>query len=181
VTEHPDAPAGKATKYARVERERRFLLRDAPEETPTRRVLIEDRYLRGTRLRLRRSTNLDDPDDVIYKLTQKVPAADGTPGLITNTYLSRAEYETLAAIPADTIRKTRASIPPLGVDRFEGALRGLVLAEAEFDDEVSQAAFEPPLEVAAEVTADPRFTGGALALMTAAGLAELLRGFGIRR
>jgi hypothetical protein len=32
-----------------------------------------------------------------------------------------------------------------------------------------------------EVTADPRFTGGALARMTAAGLAELLRGFGIRR
>ena len=48
--DHPDAPAGKATKYARVERERRFLFAAPPSGTPTRRVLIEDRYLRGTRL-----------------------------------------------------------------------------------------------------------------------------------
>jgi CYTH domain-containing protein len=180
VIDHPDAPAGKATKYARVERERRFLLAGVPAASPVRRTLIEDRYLRGTRLRLRRSTDADNSDDVIYKLTQKIPAPDGRPGLITNTYLSRAEYDTLAAIAADTIRKTRASIPPLGVDRFEGPLGGLVLAEAEFDDDATQVAFEPPLEVIAEVTADPRFTGGALARMTAAGLAELLRGFGIR-
>lgn len=180
LSDHPDASPGKATKYARIERERRFLLASVPDDRPVRRVLIEDRYLRGTRLRLRRSTDLGVPDDVIYKLTQKIPAADGSPGLITNTYLSRAEYETLAEIPADTVRKVRASIPPLGVDRFEGPLAGLVLAEAEFDDDAAQAAFDPPPGAVAEVTTDVRFTGGVLARMTSAGLSELLAGFGIR-
>jgi hypothetical protein len=181
VTEHPDAPAGKGTKYARVERERRFLLAGVPEDTPTGRVLIEDRYLRGTRLRLRRSTNVDDPEDVVYKLTQKVPALDGSPGLITNVYLSRSEYETLLSIPADTIRKVRRSIPPLAVDRFEGALQGLVLAEAEFEDAADEVAFEAPAMAVAEVTSDIRFTGGTLARMTPAGVAQLLNAFGIRR
>jgi hypothetical protein len=181
VTNHPDAPRGKAMKYARVERERRFLLAAVPREPPTRRVLIEDRYLRGTRLRLRRATNLDDPVDVINKLTQKVPAPDGSPGLVTNVYLSRAEYETFISIAADTIRKVRLSIPPLGVDRFEGPLQGLVLAEAEFDDADAEAAFQPPETAIAEVTSDIRFTGGALARMTAAGVTELLAAFGIRR
>ena len=180
MTQHPDAPPGKATKYARVERERRFLLAAVPDEQPARQILIEDRYLRGTRLRLRRSTSLEDPEDVIYKLTQKLPAVDETPGLITNTYLSRAEYDTLATIPADTIRKTRLSMPPLGVDRFEGALRGLLLAEVEFDDEAEERAFEPSIPTVAEVTDDIRFSGGALARMTAAGLSQLLAGFGMR-
>ena len=181
MIDHPDAPSGKATKYARVERERRFLLAAVPDGSPVMCVLLEDRYLRGTRLRLRRSTNLDDPDDVVYKLTQKVPAPDGSPGLITNTYLSRAEYDTLAAVPAESIRKVRSSIPPVGVDRFEGPLAGLVLAEAEFDDEAEERAFEPPIDVVAEVTTDVRFTGGALARMTAADIAQLLAGFGVRR
>lgn len=181
MTAHPDAPSGKATKYARIERERRFLLTAVPATQPTRRVLIEDGYLRGTRLRLRRSTNLDDPEDVIYKLTQKVPRADGGPGLITNTYLSRAEYDTLAAIPADTIRKTRSSIPPLGVDQFEGPLWGLILAEAEFDGDEEERSFTPPIVVVAEVTLDVRFTGGALARMTAVDVDRLLDAFAIRR
>ena len=176
---HPDAPVGKALRYARVERERRFLFAALPAGTSARRVLIEDRYLRGTRLRLRRSTNLDAADDVIYKLTQKVPAADGSPGLITNVYLSRAEYESLSALSADVVRKVRSSVPPLGVDRFEGALNGLILAEVEFDDDASQRAFAQPPGAVAEVTADIRFTGGALARLTGAGLAELLAAFRI--
>ena len=41
-----------AFKYARLERERRFLLADEPPPAEATR-LIEDRYLHGTRLRLR--------------------------------------------------------------------------------------------------------------------------------
>ena len=79
-------------KYARVERERRFLLAGPPSAsavTASRR--ITDRYLPGTRLRLRRVDHLDSGDRE-FKFTQKVPA--GQPGfvqgLITNTYLSAA-------------------------------------------------------------------------------------------
>ena len=102
---NPDAPSGKARKYALVERERRFLLAESPVGVPTHQVLIEDRYLRGTRLRLRRMTNLEEPGfRLTYKLTQKIPSVNGAPGLITTLYLSPDEYTALLGIPADTLR-----------------------------------------------------------------------------
>ncbi len=179
---HPDAPAGKAGKYARIERERRFLLAAMPSGEPTHQFLIEDRYLRGTRIRLRRMTGLDDQaGGVTYKLTQKIATAVGTPGLITTMYLGAAEYEILVGIPADTLSKVRASFPPLGVDTFEGALSGLVLAEAEFETDADETAFRLPTGALVEVTADPRFTGGRLATMSADETADLLAAFGIGR
>jgi hypothetical protein len=179
-TSHPDAPENKAGKYARVERERRFLMRTTPVGKPIRRVLIEDRYLRGTRLRLRRMTDLASTGStVVYKFTQKIPAPAGLPGLITTFYLSEAEYETLTRLPADRLRKVRESFPPLGVDSFEGPLQGLILAEAEFDGEDDAAHFEATPEAIAEVTADLRFTGGQLVTMTADQVADLLAAFGL--
>ncbi|MFF7656437.1 hypothetical protein ACFZCY_42580 [Streptomyces sp. NPDC007983] len=150
-------------KYARVERERRFLLAEPPEPssvTVTR--VITDRYLVGTRLRLRRA---DFPGgDRELKLTQKVPIPrpGGIQGLITNTYLSPAEYDLLASLPAVVLSKTRFSVPPLGVDVFDGPLQGLVLAEAEFTTDEEAQSFVPPPECVAEVTDDIRFTGGRL-------------------
>jgi hypothetical protein len=153
-----------------------------PAEGSLRRVLIEDRYLVGTRLRLRRMTDLgpaDEPGRVTYKLTQKVPAPDGKPGLITTLYLSAAEYEAVAIAPADTLRKVRTSIPPFGVDEFQGPLAGLVLAEAEFETDDDEAAFQPPIKPVAEVTADERFTGGRLVQASDDDTRSLLAEFGI--
>ncbi|MFE2431445.1 hypothetical protein ACFXJ5_32495 [Streptomyces sp. NPDC059373] len=152
-------------KYARVERERRFLLAGLPDGTPSGAARsIVDRYVTGTRLRLRQITD-EGTGAREYKFTQKIPADRPGPvqGLITNTYLSRAEYDVLAALPAATLRKARHSLPPFGVDVFEPPLHGLVLAEAEFGTDAEMPAFTPGIEVVAEVTADPRFTGGRLA------------------
>ena len=113
------------------------------------------------------------------KLVQKVPAADGSPGLITNLYLSEDEYARLAELPAASLRKTRHSIPPFGVDVFEGELEGLILAEIEFATAEDEAAFEPSIPIVAEVTRDVRFTGGRLVESSAAELRELLREFGL--
>ena len=179
---HPDAPTDKARKYACVERERRFLLAASPLGVPTRQVLIEDRYLRGTRLRLRRITDLEVGGfRPTYKLTQKIPTAGGAPGLITTLYLSADEYTALVGVPADTLRKIRSSFPPLGVDVFEGPLHGLVLAEAEFETAADEANFPLPTEALAEVTADGRFSGGRLATLTEVEVADLLSTFDIRR
>ena len=73
---------------SRIERERRFLLPGPPPASAvTVRRRITDRYLPGTRLRLRRIDYLDSGDRE-FKFSQKVPA--GRPGfiqgLITNTY-----------------------------------------------------------------------------------------------
>lgn len=155
------APPGKELKYARVERERRFLLAELPSQPSIRDVQITDRYLIGTRLRLREAIETNPkPGDVQYKLTQKIPDPAGRPGLITTLYLSEAEYQVLTALPARILRKVRHSIPPFGVDAFEGALLGLYLAEAEFTTDAESAEFSPPAFAIAEVTSDPRFTGG---------------------
>jgi len=150
-------------KYARIERERRFLLAGPPPPAVTARRRITDRYLPGTRLRLRR---IDYPDsgECEFKFTQKVPA--GQPGfiqgLITNTYLSAAEYELLASLPAAVLSKTRLSVPPLSIDVFEPPLHGLIMADIEFSTDSEAQAFLPPPAAIAEVADDPRFTGGSL-------------------
>jgi CYTH domain-containing protein len=152
-----------AGKYARAEIERRFLLAGVPdgEEVLTIRH-IDDRYLDGTRLRLRRMAEEGGPADL--KLTQKLPAPDGRgcQGALTTMYLSEDEYAVLAALPAATLSKSRLTIAPYGVDVFGGELQGLHLAEVEFGSAQDAAAFVPAAFCRAEVTADRRFTGGAL-------------------
>lgn len=125
---------------------------------------ITDRYLTGTRLRLRRADHLTSGVTEL-KFTQKVPAGRFGParGLITNFYLSQAEYDLLATLPAAVLRKTRVSVPPLAVDIFGPPLHGLVVAEAEFATDDEAACFVPPGDSVAEVTDDDRFTGGRLA------------------
>jgi CYTH domain-containing protein len=150
-------------KYARIERERRFLLAEPPPVLAAPRR-ITDRYLMGTRLRLRRvEYSGDQASD--YKFTQKISAGRPGPvqGLITNTYLSRAEYDLLAALPGAVLAKTRFSAPPLVIDIFDPPRHGLVLAEAEFSTDDAALSFLPPPHCIAEVTSDTRFTGGRLA------------------
>jgi CYTH domain-containing protein len=151
-------------KYARVERERRFLLAGPPSPSAvTGRRRITDRYLPGTRLRLRRVDHCDTGACEL-KFTQKVPAdrPGFVQGLITTTYLSPAEYDLLASLPAATLAKTRLSVPPLSVDVFDPPLHGLVMADAEFSTDQEAQSFRPPPVAVAEVTDDPRFTGGSL-------------------
>ncbi len=165
------------TKYARVERERRFLVLALPSgEPPVRAREVVDRYFEGTGLRLRRMTDLTGSEPTrVFKLTQKIPEA-GRPdrGLITNTYLSEREYELLSGLGGRELRKTRYSIPPMGVDVFASPLDGLILAELEFLTDEEMGEFAPPDYVAAEVTSDVRFTGGELVRATHEELVALL-------
>jgi CYTH domain-containing protein len=178
---HDSAPPGKDLKYALIERERRFLLAGPVEGPFTRTVSITDHYLTGTRVRLRRAVELtDDGEQPVYKLTQKIPAPSGRPGLITTIYLNEEEHQVFAALPAAVLHKTRHSVPPFGVDVFEGALEGLYLAEAEFASDEEMAEFFPPPFVTAEVTGDPRLTGGNLAIVTRPDLAGALADYGLQ-
>lgn len=152
-----------AGRYARWEREHRFLLREVPVGVGPA-VGIADRYLDGTRLRLRRT---DGPDGVVHKLGQKVRPDPGDPSAIriTTIYLSPEEHELLSVLGGRTLAKSRHAWHldgrHLAVDVFEGALQGLVLAEVEVDHEGEQP--PPPPGAVADVTHDDRFTGGALA------------------
>jgi CYTH domain-containing protein len=152
-----------ASRYARTEIERRFLLDGVPDGAEVVKCVdIEDRYIDGTRMRLRRQVERDGP--TVLKLTQKLPApgAHGEQGALTTFYLSDAEHAALATLPAATLRKARLSIVPYGIDVFAAPLDGLFLAEVEFASLDDAAAFRPAAFCRAEVTGDRRFTGGAL-------------------
>jgi CYTH domain-containing protein len=170
-----------AGKYARYEFERRFLVRRLPpglDTAPGFRIL--DRYLTGTRLRLRRMEPLDDGEPVLKLGQKQTPnAADATTAVITTIYLSQAEYDALAGLAGDELAKIRHGVDDGGrswsIDVFGGALDGLVLAEVEYPDaEVMAAHGELPGWVGADVSDDPSLTGAALARLSPAEAAQLI-------
>jgi len=170
-------------KYARVERERRYLLRGLP---PGLRVndphtQIFDNYITGTRLRLRK-IRVPERREWTWKLTQKFAPdpEDFSRAVITNIYLSQIEYEVLSVFEGNEIRKNRYPYGHDGrkfsIDVFLGALHGLVLAETEFDTDEEVRDFTAPTFAAREVTDDELFTGGRLVGLTADEIrAELAR------
>jgi CYTH domain-containing protein len=153
------------SKYARLEDERRFLVAAVPADATAPRR-IEDRYLAGTRLRLRR---VSDHHGTVLKLGHKVRREQGRPSAVWHTtcYLDDAEFTVLAALKAHPLAKRRWSLPGGGsADEFLGPLVGLVLVEGDRPFEVP-----PP---AVEVTDDERYSGGALAALDVAGAAALV-------
>jgi CYTH domain-containing protein len=166
-------------KYARVERERRFLLDRFPAADVVGRRQITDRYIDGTRLRLREQN--DDGRPAIYKLTQKVPgrASGAQRGWTTNIYLTQGEFDLLARLPAKMLSKVRYSVPPFGIDVFAGELQGLRLAEAEFNSHSEADALIIPEYILHEVTEDDRFAGGQLVYASRAKVGEWLAEYGI--
>lgn len=161
------------SKYARVERERRYLLQDLPEGLTRAdlHVQITDNYITGTRLRLRK---VRDPktNKWTLKFTQKFApnAEDLSRTIITNTYLNPAEYEALSVFEANEIRKNRYPFEWQGhkcsADMFLGDLFGLVLAEISFKTDEELNSFPMPPFAIADVTNNEIFSGGKLSELT---------------
>jgi CYTH domain-containing protein len=161
------------SKYARVERERRYLLSDLPEGLTRAdpHLQITDNYITGTRLRLRK---VREPrsNKWTVKFTQKFAPnpEDLSRTLITNTYLNALEAETLSVFNTNEIRKNRYYFESEGrrfsVDMFLGDLFGLVLAEVGFDTDEDLDSFAKPAFALADVTNDPVFSGGRLCELT---------------
>jgi CYTH domain-containing protein len=161
------------SKYARIEREKRYLLREMPAEVNRAdpHLQITDNYITGTRLRIRK---VRDPktNKWVVKFTQKFAPDDGdlSRTIITNTYLNAIEADTLAVFAANEIRKNRYPFEFEGrrftIDMFLGDLLGLVLAETGFETDEEMAAFSLPPFAIADVTNNAAFTGGRLCEMT---------------
>ena len=167
-------------KYARIERERRFLLAQFPSNAiVVRNCRIKDNYIEGTTLRLRKQSYNDGL--TTFKLTQKLPARGNgaQQGFITSMYLTEDEFHVLAQLPARRLTKTRFSVPPFGIDVFDGLLEGLILAEAEFDSATAAENLTVPFSVTGEVSEDDRFTGGQLALASRQDIQSWLLDYGI--
>ena len=161
------------SKYARLERERRYLLKDLPEglSRVDPHLQITDNYITGSRLRLRK---VRDPrtNKWTVKFTQKFAPnpEDLSRTLITNTYLSALEADLMSMFDANEIRKNRYYYDYEGrqfaVDMFLGDLFGLVLAEVSFETDAELDSFIAPPFALAEVTNNHVFTGGRLSQMS---------------
>ena len=148
-------------KYAVVERERRYLLASLPSGVRSTRDIV-DRYVAGTRLRLREVREADGA--VVRKLGHKVRLTEGPREIAcTNFYLDEAEWSVLAALPARTVRKRRHLVNrdgwQLAVDEHED---GTLVAEID-DAEHPSLRVPPWLDVIRDVTEDESWTGAALA------------------
>ena len=162
------------SKYARVERERRYLLRDLPEGLTRAdpHLQITDNYNTGTRLRLRK---VREPrtNKWTVKFTQKFAPnpEDLSRTIITNTYLNAYEAEMLSVVAnSNEIRKNRYHFDFEGrkfaIDMFLGDLFGLVLAEVGFETDEELDNFPKPPFALAEVTNNALFSGGKLSQLT---------------
>ena len=170
------------SKYARVERERRYLLQDLPEglTRASPHVQITDNYITGTRLRIRKVRE-PQTNKWTVKFTQKfAPDPDDfSRTLITNIYLNALEAETLAMFDANEIRKNRYPFDFEGrkfsVDMFLGDLFGLVLAEVGFETDEELDNFPQPPFAIADVTDNEVFTGGRLCQLSFMDIRENLK------
>ena len=144
-------------KYAVVERERRYLLTRLPAGVTSTREIV-DRYVTGTRLRLR-EVRADD-GTVVRKLGHKVRLTEG-PGEVacTNFYLDEEEWAVLATLPARTLRKKRHLVLRGGwqvaIDEHED---GTLVAEIDDRDDPSDLVPDW-LDVVRDVSEDEAWTG----------------------
>jgi CYTH domain-containing protein len=147
-------------KYAVVESERRFLLGSMPTGV-ARTAEITDRYVTGTRIRLREV--VEPGQATVRKLGHKVRLGDGPERIAcTSVYLDDAEWAALAVLPATLLRKRRHHVhldgQHVAVDELPD---GTLMAEIDGGD---QPVSDVPrgLDVLREVTLDEAWTGQAL-------------------
>jgi CYTH domain-containing protein len=162
------------SSYARIKRERRFLLSELPEPL-TRASLhtqITDNYITNTRLRLRK-VRVPQTNKWTVELTQKFASTPGDLSRtnITDIYLSPREYAVFSQFEGNEIRKNRHPFEHEGrsysIDVFLGALWGLILAETTFETDVEMESLPLPSFASMEVTNNEMFIGGKLAFLTA--------------
>ena len=151
-------------KYAHWVAERRFLVdgRGVPALDASKSRLIEDLYIDGGRLRLRKIT-MPGGVELEFKLAKKYAPDNPMIGPMTNLYLNAEEYAVLNVLPGARLSKRRHKVASFVVDVFEGGLKGLVLAECEASNRMAAMAFDVPVWCVREVTSELEYTGWRLA------------------
>jgi CYTH domain-containing protein len=150
------------TRYSIDEIERRWLV-DRDVLGPLHEsvfVEITDRYLEGTRLRLRRMD--DGKGGAIFKLCRKYGKTSPLSEPMTNLYLTEAEYLLLSALDGREVRKRRYAMHGGSLDVYAGD-PAVVIFECEFATEAAAIAFVPPDFVGEELTGDGSRDGAAIA------------------
>ncbi len=151
-------------KTAQSELHRLFLIESLPEPlTPASRHLqIFDRYIEGTRIRLRR---IRDPYSNEWNriLQKRVTSAAGAEVKLSEVHLDESEFSILDRLAGPELRKNRYfyefDLVGFSFDVFLGPLKGITLARAEFEALDKANDFSPPVFSVIEVTNEPFFSG----------------------
>jgi CYTH domain-containing protein len=148
-------------KYSLLEIERRWLVDLAKVDLSGARCReIEDLYIAGSRLRLRK---ISGADETTFKLGKKYGKRTSLTEPLTNLYLTEAEYQILSALPGARAHKRRYAVERGSLDVYVEPCAGVAVFEVEFEDERSAREFVPPHFVTREVTSEPAFSGVSLA------------------
>ena len=152
-----------APKYSAIEIERRWLVDLAAVGDLSSAAFreIEDLYVSGSRLRLRKVSDLNG--EVIFKFGKKYGKRSPASEAVTNLYLSEAEHHQLAALPGLVTLKRRYTVAGGALDIYHQPRSGLAIFEVEVEDEASAQAYRPPHFVTREITSDAEFSGFAVA------------------
>jgi CYTH domain-containing protein len=154
-------------KYAHIERERRWLVDPAelPDLNGAAFILIQDRYIDNSRMRLRRMTDSKSGLTAL-KLSKKYECADHLARPIVTTYLTQVEFNILESLPSQALSKRRFKIEVDGCefsyDCFLDNLAGLHIAEIEWPDDAGLRALSAPVWATRDVSEDKRYQGGSL-------------------
>ena len=169
----------KPPKYSHIERERRWLVdRSDIPKIPVEFTVIRDRYITGTRVRLRRMEETATAV-VSLKLTKKYEATDPRYRPIVTIYLNDQEFCLFDELPGNEIVKRRYKVEVSDtkyiLDVFENKLDGLVIAEIECGSDSELTEIAAPHWSKREITNDARFQGGELSKINATQLLKLLQ------
>jgi CYTH domain-containing protein len=153
-----------APKYSQPEIERRWLVEHTDfgalaRSKPFRH--IEDRYIVGTRLRLRK---IEHPDGVVtFKLGKKYGARCEGIEHVVSMYLDEQEYNVLAALATNVTRKRRYAVAGGSIDEYIYPNTGPLIFEVEFASVAEARAYTAPSFVGLEVTGNSTYSGFTIA------------------
>jgi len=152
-----------APKYSAIETERRWLvdLEVVGDLSSIDFREIEDLYISGSRLRLRKV--VEPNGGVVFKFGKKYGKRSAASEPVTNIYLTDAEHRQLSALPGALSLKRRYAVAGGALDIYQRPRLGLAVFEVEFDDEASAQAYRPPHFVTREITEESSFNGFSLA------------------
>ena len=149
--------------------QRRFLIDGLPEpiKLSSGHLQILDRYISGTRLRLRQ-VRVPGTDRYTRILQQRIVLPKGIEVKVADIHLDDNEYALFEPISRFEVRKNRYfhefDLVPLAFDVYLGPLAGLKLAVAEFETSDEAEAMTAPDFSVHEVTHLPAFFGENLAV-----------------
>ena len=159
----PGTTASTSSASDTVERERKFLVAEPPE-LPEQGTTLRQGYLAIDKSVSVRVRDAGEGNRTLTIKAGRGPVRTELEWPISEQQFTAAWEQT----GGRRIHKTRYRVPLDGtvveLDVFHDELKGLILAEVEFDGDRSLAAFEPPTWFGTEVTDDVSYTNASLAV-----------------